>query len=419
MKKVLIIGSGGREHALAWKLSRDKGIQKIYCAPGNGGTDGIAENIDIQINDFDKLYDIVVLKKIDMIIVGPEDPLDRGIVDFFRSKNVKIFGPDQFASQLECSKLFARDFMRNNNIPQPKYYECDNTEDAYSIKEKLGLPLVLKADGLAAGKGVLICNSEEDFDKGLKMMFDEKKFGSASDKISIEECLIGEELSVFAVCDGKDFKVIGNAQDHKRIFDEDKGPNTGGMGAYSPTRICSTELLNDVEENIIKPTLKGMSDLGHPYTGFLYVGLMLVQNKPFVIEFNVRMGDPETQVVIPRISSSLYEIFESCINKTLKSLSIEFDSRTFVTIVLASEGYPEKYQTGQDINNIDVSGNDLLFHAGTAIEDSRHVVSGGRVLNVVGLGLNLREAIDKAYSFANKIQFKGKYFRKDIGQKGL
>jgi len=419
MNKVLIIGSGGREHALAWKLSSDAEVDKVYCLPGNGGTQNIAYNVNLKINDFDTIYKYVCNEKINMIVVGPEAPLNDGIVDFFKDKDIKIFGPDQFASQLECSKLFARDFMRKNDIPQPKYYECKSIERGHQIKTELGLPLVLKADGLAAGKGVLICESESEFKNGLKIMFDDKKFGSACKKISIEQCLVGEELSVFAVCDGKDYKIIGDAQDHKRIFDEDKGPNTGGMGAYSPTSLCSPELLRNIEYDIIKPTLKGMSDLGHPYVGFLYVGLMIVKGKPFVIEFNVRMGDPETQVVIPRIESSLYKIFEESVNGNISKANISFSLDTFVTVVLASKGYPDKYATGQSIDEIKPLDNNILFHAGTKFDGQKHYVSGGRVLNAVGFGENLDKAISNVYKFISEIQFENMYFRKDIGQKGL
>ena len=419
MNKVLIIGSGGREHALAWKLVSDVEVGEVYCLPGNGGTQNIACNVDLKIDDFDAIHKYVCNEAIDMIIVGPEAPLNDGIVDFFKDKNIKIFGPDQFASQLECSKLFARDFMMENDIPQPKYYECRSIDQGYQIKAELGLPLVLKADGLAAGKGVLICNSESEFENGLKIMFDDKKFGSACEKISIEQCLIGQELSVFAVCDGKNYKIIGDAQDHKRIFDEDKGPNTGGMGAYSPTSLCSPELLRNVEEDIIKPTLKGMSDLDHPYLGFLYVGLMIVEGKPFVIEFNVRMGDPETQVVIPRIESSLYKIFEDSINGNIDKTDISFSSDTFVAVVLASKGYPDKYVTGQNIGEIKPLDNNILFHAGTKFNNQKHYVSGGRVLNAVGFGESIDKAISNVYKFISGIEFENMYFRKDIGQKGL
>ena len=417
MNKVLIIGSGGREHALAWKFSEDEDSCDVYCLPGNGGTSEIATNIDLDVNDFNSIYDFVDINKIDMVVVGPEAPLDKGIVDFFESRDIAIFGPSQYASQLECSKLFARKFMNENNIPQPNYYECSDIKSAYEIKEKMGLPLVLKADGLAAGKGVIMCYSDDDFDQGVKAMFTDKKFGLASKKISVEECIVGEEVSVFAVCDGNDFQIIGNAQDHKRIFDNDKGPNTGGMGAYSPAKMCTNRILEKVKSRIIAPTIDGMKRRGYPYRGFLYVGLMIVDGEPLVIEFNVRMGDPETHVVIPRIKTSIYEIFSSCINGTIDEVDIVYNSEIFVTIVLASDGYPDKYDVGQPIQIADYDG--LLFHAGTKLREEKITVSGGRVLNKVGKGVNLKSAINQAYGFIDNISFNGKYYRTDIGKKGL
>ena len=417
MKNILIIGSGGREHTLAWKLSIDNNVHQVYCMPGNGGTEQIAINLEGDISNFQEIYKLVKQNNISMIIVGPEIPLENGIVDFFQKKNIKIFGPTKYASQLECSKLFARKFMDKNSIPQPKFFECSDFKTANIIKDKIGFPLVLKADGLAAGKGVIICVNNDDFEDGIKAMFEDKKFGNASNKISIEECLIGDELSIFAVCDGKDFKIIGNAQDHKRIFNDDKGPNTGGMGAYSPTKICDNELLDKVENKIIKPTLDGMSELGNPFVGFLYVGLMIVDGEPFVIEFNVRMGDPETQVVIPRIETSLYDIFEKCIDGKVEKIDIELNSKTLITVVLASNGYPEKYEVGQliQMNN----SNKLIFHAGTKCINGNYIVSGGRVINVIGSGDSLKEAIDLVYRDVENISFSNMYYRTDIGKKGL
>ena len=419
MSKILVIGSGGREHALVWKLSKDSKVDKVYCLPGNGGTQDVAHNVDLKIDDFNAIYKYVCDNGIEIVVVGPEAPLNDGIVDFFKDRKIKIFGPDKFASQLECSKLFARDFMRDNNIPQPKYYQCSSMSEGYEIKSKIGLPLVLKADGLAGGKGVLICSDDCEFEKGLETMFADKKFGSACSKISIEECLEGEELSVFAVCDGKNYKIIGDAQDHKRIYDGDKGPNTGGMGAYSPTSLCTPELLAKIEKDIVEPTLKGMCELGHPYTGFLYVGIMVVEDNPFVIEFNVRMGDPETQVIIPRIESSLFEIFEASFNGEIDKIGIDFSLDTFVTVVFSSKGYPDKYRTGQNIGKIKPAKNNILFHAGTNFDGENYTVSGGRVLSAVGFGKNLSEAIKSVYTFAEDVEFEGVYFRKDIGQKGL
>ena len=419
MRNILVIGSGGREHAIAWKLSKDEPDNSIYCMPGNGGTSQFAQNIDIDINNFESISEFVINNQIDIIIVGPEGPLDKGIVDFFNAKDVKIFGPDQFASQLESSKLFARDFMADNNIPQPRYYECSDIESAYKIKAEMGLPLVLKADGLAAGKGVIICNSDQEFEDALDIMFNDKKFGDACSKISIEECLIGEELSVFAICDGSDYLIIGNAQDHKRAFDGDEGPNTGGMGAYCPTLLCDEPILDKVSSDIIEPTLKGMKGLGHPYIGFLYVGLMVVDNAPYVIEFNVRMGDPETQVVIPKISTSLLSLFDSCLEGDLKNYEIDFNDQFHVTVVLASDGYPEQYEKGQSIHGLENIEDGFLFHAGTKSDNNSFLVSGGRVLNVIGTGSSLKKAIQDVYGRIDKINFEGMSYRKDIALKGL
>ena len=419
MRNILVIGSGGREHAIAWKLNKDEPDDSIYCMPGNGGTSQFAQNIDIDINNFESISEFVINNQIDIIIVGPEGPLDKGIVDFFNAKDVKIFGPDQFASQLESSKLFARDFMADNNIPQPRYYECSDIESAYKIKAEMGLPLVLKADGLAAGKGVIICNSDQEFEDALDIMFNDKKFGDACSKISIEECLIGEELSVFAICDGSDYLIIGNAQDHKRAFDGDEGPNTGGMGAYCPTLLCDEPILDKVSSDIIEPTLKGMKGLGHPYIGFLYVGLMVVDNAPYVIEFNVRMGDPETQVVIPKISTSLLSLFDSCLEGDLKNYEIDFNDQFHVTVVLASDGYPEQYEKGQSIHGLENIEDGFLFHAGTKSDNNSFLVSGGRVLNVIGTGSSLKKAIQDVYGRIDKINFEGMSYRKDIALKGL
>ena len=419
MRNILIIGSGGREHAIAWKLNNDDSNNMIYCLPGNGGTAQFAKNIDIDVDNFELILEFVKGNNIDIIIVGPEGPLDKGIVDFFKNKDIKIFGPDKFSSQLESSKLFARDFMAKNNIPQPNYYECSNIELAYSIKDKMGFPLVLKADGLAAGKGVIICNNDREFTKGVDIMFNDKKFGDACSKISIEECLLGEEVSVFAVCDGTDYVIIGDAQDHKRAFDGDLGPNTGGMGAYSPTLLCNETLLDRVRCQIIEPTLKGMEELGHPYVGFLYVGLMIVDGAPYVIEFNVRMGDPETQVVIPKISSSLLSVFDNCLDGKLKDSEININDQFYVTVVLSSKGYPDCYEKGQNINGISNIDNGFLFHAGTKLVGDSFLVSGGRVLNVIGAGDSLSEAIQSAYKRIEEINFEGMSYRTDIGRKGI
>ena len=341
MYNILLLGSGGREHSIAWALSKDIKVNKLYCAPGNAGTFSIAINVSLDIMNNDLIYDFVKEKKINLIVVGPEQPLENGIVDYFEDKDIQIFGPSKYASQLETSKLFARYIMEEYNIPQPAFFECSNEEEILSLKNKLGFPMVLKADGLAAGKGVIICNNDSELNLAIDEMIINKKFGSASSKISVEECLKGDELSVFAICDGENYKIINSAQDHKRIFDSDRGPNTGGMGAYAPTPLFDEKLREKVEKKIIKPTLRAMSDKGHPFKGFLYVGLMMENNEPYVIEFNVRLGDPEAQVLIPLIKSSFLEIILSSINGNLDLLEIDLDDCYAVTVVLASNGYPD------------------------------------------------------------------------------
>ena len=417
-KKVLVLGSGGREHAFVHKLHNDPLVSEIFCSPGNGGTSLIANNISLDLNNHNEVITFVKRNNIDLTIVGPEDPLASGIVDSFKDNDLHIFGPDAFCSQLESSKVFARDIMAEYDIPHPKYYACKNRQEALEAKKVLGLPIVLKADGLAAGKGVIICDNESEFEDGLNHMYEKNTFGEASNLVSVEECLIGEELSVFAVCDGRNYKVLNTAQDHKRVFDGDLGPNTGGMGAYSPTLLSTGVMIEKTCKNIIEPTLKAMNDKGHPYTGFLYVGLMIVNNLPYVIEYNVRMGDPETQVVLPLLDSSLFELLYKASKGSLLDVEFKISNKTAVTVVLASKGYPNQYKKNMEIK-MDVTDNDLVFHAGTVIKDDIIYSAGGRVLNVVGFGKNLRNAISNDYEIAERIKFENKYFRTDIGKKGL
>ncbi len=418
-KKVLILGAGGREHALAWSMVNDKAVSKVYCAPGNGGTESIAENIVVNLANHQEVIRLVHEKEIDLTIVGPEDPLANGIVDAFNKEKLRIFGPDSFCAQLESSKLFARDIMAEKRIKQPAYYSCNTRSDVESLKDILDLPLVIKADGLAAGKGVMVCQNEKEFQEALKVIFDENAFGEATDRLSLERCIFGEELSVFALCDGLDFKIIGAAQDHKRAYDEDKGPNTGGMGAYAPTPLSTPELMQKVGREIIDPTLEAMTEKGHPYRGFLYIGLMLVEGEPHVIEFNVRMGDPETQVILPLLKSSLFQLIWDATEGKLKSSKVELIEKSAVTVVIAAEGYPGEYKKGRRIRGLDKLEDDLVFHAGTRRKDHDIVTSGGRVLNAVGFGSDLSLAIEDAYRVVKKVKFRDQYFRKDIGKRGL
>ena len=417
-KKVLVLGSGGREHAFVYKLHNDPLVSEVFCSPGNGGTGLMATNIPLDLNNHDELITFVKQNNIDLTIVGPEDPLASGIVDIFNKHGLYIFGPDAFCSQLESSKIFARDIMAEYNIPHPKYYACKNKEEAIIAKNILGFPIVLKADGLAAGKGVIICDNELEFLDGLAHMYEKNTFGNASSLVSIEECLIGEELSIFVVCDGEEYKILNTAQDHKRAFDGDLGPNTGGMGAYSPTPLSTDVIIGQTSKRIIEPTLKAMNDAGHPYTGFLYVGIMIVNNNPYVIEYNVRMGDPETQVVLPLLKSSLFDLLYKTSQGSLLDVDLQISDKTAVTVVLVSEGYPKEYKKNMKIE-MDINDNDLVFHAGTIIDGDCLYARGGRVLNVVGFGENLKEAISNAYDIVGRIKFDNKYFRTDIGKKGL
>ena len=421
MKKsnVLVLGSGGREHAIVWSIYNDPNVNKVFCAPGNAGTSQLAENVNIDIMNNNKLLKFVIENNIDVTFVGPEQPLENGVVDFFESNKQPIFGPNKFSSQLETSKLFARYIMEKYNIPQPEFFECSTEEEILSIASQLGFPLVLKADGLAAGKGVIICSTKEELDAGIDTMITDKKFGKATDKISVEEFLYGEEVSVFAICDGSEYRIINSAQDHKRAFNDDKGPNTGGMGAYSPAPIFDNKLKNKVNEKILKPILKAMEIEDSPYKGFLYLGLMIADEEPYVIEFNVRLGDPETQVLLPLFSSSVFDVMMASINGTIKSVNIKMSNDYAVTVVLAAKGYPEKYNKGMEIKGLNYLNDEIVFHAGTKLKNNKIVSSGGRVLNVVGIDECLEEAISKAYYLCKQIDFKEKYFRTDIGQKAF
>jgi len=417
MYKILIIGSGAREHAIAWSIYKDSRIDELFCAPGNAGTLLVSKNIEIDIMDNNSINLFVKENNINLIIVGPEQPLENGIVDYFETRNIKIFGPNKYASQLETSKLFARNIMEKYNIPQPAFFECNSEEEILSIQGQIGLPLVLKADGLAGGKGVIICRNLNDFHSGIDDMVKNRKFGSASNKISVEECLSGEELSVFAICDGNSYKIIGSAQDHKRAYDYDKGPNTGGMGAYSPTPLFNDTLKAKVENNILEPILKALEELDNPFKGFLYIGIMLVDDEPYVIEFNVRLGDPEAQVLLPLINSSVLDMILYAIDGTIKDYKLKVDANYAVAVVLAAKGYPEDYKKGMIINGLDSVNDDIVFHAGTKIHKNKVIANGGRVLSVVGLDLDLNKAISKAYESVKIINFTDKYYRSDIGLK--
>ncbi len=418
--KVLVLGSGGREHAFAWKLAQSNKLEKLYVAPGNAGTEELAENVNIDPNDFDKVRTFVLDKAIDMVIVGPEDPLVNGIHDFFladeKLKQVAVIGPEKAAAQMEGSKDFAKDFMARHKIPTSQYRSItsDNLEEGYQFLESLKAPYVLKADGLAAGKGVLIIADLNEAKNSLKEMIG-GMFGAASATVVIEEFLSGIELSVFVLTDGKSYKVLAEAKDYKRIGEGDTGLNTGGMGAISPVHFANEEFMSKVEERVIKPTIDGFQKDNTPFVGFVFIGLMKVGNDPFVIEYNVRMGDPETEVVLPRIKSDFLELMTAVADKKLDQFQLELDERTVTTVMLVSGGYPEAYEKGKTITGINQVTDSLVFHAGTTDNNNELVTNGGRVIAVSSYGDNLNSALKKSFSNAEKIQFEGKYYRKDIG----
>jgi len=418
--RVLLLGSGGREHAFAWKFNQSKKLEKLFVAPGNAGTAEIAENIDLNPNDFPKIKEFVLTNEIDMLVVGPEDPLVNGIHDFFLAdeqiKHIPVIGPEKLGAQLEGSKDFAKEFMFRHNIPTAQY-KCitnDNIEEGYQFLESLKAPYVLKADGLAAGKGVLIINDLDEAKNSLKEMLG-GMFGEAGNRVVIEEFLSGIELSVFVLTDGKNYKTLAEAKDYKRIGEGETGLNTGGMGAISPVPFAKGDFMQKVEERVILPTIEGLNKDNIPYKGFVFIGLMNVEGDPYVIEYNVRMGDPETEVILPRVKSDLLELMEAVSKQELDKADFEMDSRTVSTVMLVSGGYPEAYEKGKAISNLkDVEGS-IVFHAGTTNSGSEVVTNGGRVISVSSYGENMSEALKSSFKNAELIDFEGKYFRRDIG----
>ena len=413
-----LIGSGGREHALCQKIHESKLIKKIICFPGNAGTAKIAKNIKADILNFREIHQLVQFHKIDLVIVGPEEPLVRGLVDYLRKKKIKVFGPDKFASRLEGSKAFMKKVCKSNNIPTADYKICKNKKDVLNFLKKSKLPLVVKADGLAAGKGVTICSSKKKVLNISEEIF-KGKFKS-SKKIVLEEFLEGEEASYFVIADKKTFKFFGTAQDHKRVKENDKGPNTGGMGAYSPAKIIDKKLEKKIINKIIKPTFFALKKKKIYYTGFLYVGLMIQDNEPYLIEFNVRMGDPECQVILPRLKTDLIKIINNVVNNKLKQTSINWHKKKSMTVVLCSKGYPGKYKKNKTIKNLDrikLSKNDFIYHAGTKLENDQLKSNGGRVLNITSVGTDFLNIRKKIIKIIKNINWKGGFFRRDIGWK--
>ena len=418
---ILILGSGGREHAFALKIAQSKLSDKLYVAPGNSGTQNIAKNISININDFNEVKKTVLELNIEMVIVGPEDPLVNGIHDFFADdgeiNSIIVIGPKQMAAKLEGSKDFAKEFLMRHNIPTAAYatFTKQNLNEGYEFLSSLRPPYVLKADGLAAGKGVLILESLQDAKSQLREMLIGEKFGEASSKVVIEEFLDGIELSCFVITDGENYKILPTAKDYKRIGEGETGLNTGGMGAISPVPFANKSLLSKIEKTIIRPTMDGLKKDNIEYQGFIFIGLINVNNEPKVIEYNVRMGDPETEAVFPRIQNDFVEIFQSFKNKTLDEINIKIDERASATVVLVSGGYPNKYKKGLKITGIDEVINSTVYHAGSIQKGKDIYTNGGRVLAVTSFGNNFKDALNNSYQSASKINFEGMYYRKDLG----
>ncbi|MCB9771435.1 MAG: phosphoribosylamine--glycine ligase [Candidatus Omnitrophica bacterium] len=420
--KVLLIGSGGREHALAWKLTQSPRLEKLYCAPGNVGISEIAECVDIKVGDIDGLLQFAKKERIDLTVVGPEIPLVGGIVDHFENAGLIIFGPSKAAAQLEGSKVFSKEFMLRCNIPTATFMPFDRIEDARAFLNHAQFPLVIKADGLAAGKGVVLCNALADGLEALDQMMKDKIFAEAGAKVVVEDYLIGEEVSILAFCDGENYLILESAQDHKRIFDDDLGPNTGGMGAYSPAPIVTETLLRKIEARVIEPTVRGMAREGMPFKGILYAGLMITSQGPQVLEYNVRFGDPETQAVLPRLESDLLEVMLASCEGRLNEIQLKWTPKSCVCVVMSSGGYPGKYENGYEINGLNVAAdgkNTYVFHAGTKKDGDRVVTAGGRVLGVVSLGDHIKDAIQSVYVAVEKIKFDHMFFRRDIAAKAL
>ena len=416
--KVGIIGSGGREHALCETLNKSKKISKIYCFPGNAGTQKIAENVDINIDDFEVLKKSIISKKIELIVVGPEKPLVKGIVDFFENINIPIFGPNKLASQLEGSKIFTKKICDKYKIPTAKFGIFENIKQAKIFLNNKNFPLVVKADGLAAGKGVYICENKESAENAIEEIFN-GKFGQAK-HVLLEEFLVGEEMSYFIVSDGANIKKFETAQDHKRVGEGDTGKNTGGMGSYSPSRLINDDLDKKILEKIIYPTLNALRDMNSEYKGFLYAGLMIVQNEPYLIEYNVRMGDPECQTILPKLKTDLLDIILACTQKKLAKTEINWHNQNSLCIVLCSKGYPDKYKNNILIKNLDqiiLKSNQKIYHAGTRIEENNFFSNGGRVLNFVSLSNNFKDARDSNIAMIEKINWSEGFYRKDIGYK--
>ncbi|WP_036150953.1 phosphoribosylamine--glycine ligase [Maribacter forsetii] len=418
---ILILGSGGREHTFAWKLAQSKKLSKLFVAPGNAGTEKIATNVPIGVNDFEAIKELVLKENIQLVMVGPEDPLVNGIHDIFLNdkelKNVAVIGPEKLAATLEGSKEFAKEFMMRHQIPTAQYksFTAETVEDGFKFLEELNPPFVLKADGLAAGKGVVILNDLNEAKVELKSMLVDKKFGAASTTVVIEEFLDGIELSVFVLTDGDSYKVLPTAKDYKRIGEGDTGLNTGGMGAISPVPFANKDFMDKIEQRIVKPTVEGLKKDNMPYKGFIFIGLIKVGEDPKVIEYNVRMGDPETEVVLPRIQNDMVELLKAVADQKLSEVDLKLDERTATTVMTVSGGYPGSYEKGKEITGIDAISESLVFHAGTTLKEGKVVTNGGRVMAITSFGTDFKSALSKSYKNVEKLSFEGMNYRKDLG----
>ena len=416
--KVGIIGSGGREHAICKSLKNSQKINQIYCFPGNAGTEEIAKNINLDLDNFEFLKNFILEEKIDLVVIGPEKPLVNGLADYLEKFNIKVFGPNKIASQLEGSKIFTKQICEKYNIPTAKFGIFQNKKDSKTFLKKTNFPTVIKADNLASGKGVYICSNEIEADIAIEEIFN-GKFGEAKNLL-IEEFLEGEEMSYFTINDGNNFKNFGSAQDHKRVMEGDKGKNTGGMGAYSPSRLMSAELEKKIIDRIIKPTLKALTELGTEYKGFLYAGLMIVNNNPYLIEYNVRMGDPECQTILPKLETDLLDIFLACCEKKLDTINIKWSDMNSLCVVICSNGYPDTFKKNIEIKNLEkikLNKHEYIFHAGTLKKDNTVYAIGGRVLNLVALSDEFIIARQIIYKKLDELDWQGGFYRKDIGYK--
>ncbi len=416
--KILLVGGGGREHALAWKISQSPKCEALYIAPGNAGTALVGTNVDISPTDFTAMEHLIRKEGIDLIVVGPEQPLVIGITDYFEDKNIPVIGPNKKAAQLEGSKAFSKNFMEKYHIPTAKYqiFEAHQIDEAFNYIKDHPLPLVVKASGLAAGKGVLICQAREEAVSAIKDMLSGEAFGSSGRTVVIEEYLEGIEASIFVLTDGEHYLILPPAKDYKRIGEGDKGLNTGGMGAVSPVPFIHPPLMDKIDKEVIQPTLNGIKQEGLNYKGFIFIGLMIVKDQPYVLEYNARMGDPETQVIIPRLNNDLVDLLEATRNGTLDQETLEVDPQTCVTVVLVSGGYPGPYEKGKEIKGLSLIEHSLVFHAGTIQEGQQVLTNGGRVLAISSLGINIEQAVHQSLTNAVNIEFEDEYYRTDIGK---